>query len=86
MWEHLVIAGGALVAFHQFIKTIIDAYKYFVKNERTVKRHTKEVLDVLNPRKSGNGKSKRRVQRKAGTKKRSANLDGESEPLEEKLS
>jgi hypothetical protein len=86
MWEHLLIVTGALTAFYHGVRSIVDAYKYFVQNEKTVKRHVKEGMDLFNPSKSGSRKSERRVRNKAGVKKRSKNLDGEGGALEGKLS
>lgn len=85
MWEHLLIATGAVTAFYQAVKIILDAYKYFVQNEKTVKRHVKEGMDTLGINSSDSSKGARRLRGKAGNKKRVKKLDEGGEELESKL-
>lgn len=85
MWEHLLIATGAITAFYQGIKTIVDAYKYFVQNEKTVKRHVQEGMDIFNPDKPSSSKGKRRIQGKAGVKNRTTKSTKRIDPLEDEM-
>ena len=47
MWEHLILLTGLITTIITGFKGIFNAYKYFVDNEKTIKRHTREALDLV---------------------------------------